>query len=68
MYSPNRCVNIIPSCVVLHNICRRHNVPLLAQGEEVEEEQEAEAPIDQIDKANDVRGADTRARVVAIYF
>lgn len=28
MYSPQRCINIIISCLLLHNICIRDNVPM----------------------------------------
>ena len=28
MYSPRRCINIIISCLILHNICIRDNIPM----------------------------------------
>lgn len=64
LYSPERCVNIIVSCLVLHNICVERNTPV-PNREDGEEEEEEEEDEDEREYEAIAQGQDGRAAVIA---
>ena len=63
VYSPERCIQIIVACFILHNICIDHNIPLEQQEDEQVEEQDEEIYDGEAEQAGvEVRNALIRDR------
>ena len=50
VYKPGKCCKIIVTCMVLHNICIEHNIPLNDDDEEEDENDDDDAVVQQEDE------------------